>query len=149
MKQRDYKTADAPKTEPLKVSLSEKLRAAWANKQLLHSADNVYPEAAQPPADPPDGDDRRDRRNAAYQRLADGITKVNAVIAEVNAALKTGAEQVAVYERSGTVTPGHISYIGPIPADYEPIEGGSTASGSTKASDLAALLDAALKEQTP
>lgn len=28
MKARDYKTADAPKAEPLKVSLGEKLRSA-------------------------------------------------------------------------------------------------------------------------
>ena len=28
----DYKMPDVPKTEPLKTSLSEKLRAAWANR---------------------------------------------------------------------------------------------------------------------
>lgn len=36
----DYKTADAPKAEPLKASLSEKLRAAWAStKTPIHEDD--------------------------------------------------------------------------------------------------------------
>ncbi len=98
MKQRDYKTADAPKTEPLKVSLSEKLRAAWANKAPLYSADNVYPEPVPPPPPPPDGDGRND----AYERLARSITAVNEVLAEVNEALREGGEQFAAYDKEQT-----------------------------------------------
>ena len=68
MKQRDYKTADAPKTEPLKVSLSEKLRAAWANK-------------------PDDAE-----RNRAYEELARKICEVNEKLADANKTMDAAIE---------------------------------------------------------
>ena len=92
-KHRDYKTADAPKTEPLKTGLGDFIKPDhW--KRL---AEQIAP-AATPPSDPPDGD----ARGAAYERLARSITAANEVLAEANESLREGGERFAAYEKEET-----------------------------------------------